>query len=134
VAQPIEMLIVKDAGFRVGDTIVIEIDDVLQSDAITVYGSQATVSGVGSDNGPSVAYGEGVYGEGYYGYGADVIPHRTNAAFVAGDYSVRSQATDAAGNVGDWSDAIVIEHCPAPPPPTNLAINDGELTWLWSDP
>jgi hypothetical protein len=78
--------------------------------------------------------GEVPFNEGEFGAGVGLLEHLTFREFVAGDYTVRGRARDFVGNIGPWSAPVTVAHRPLPPPPENLAVVGGVLSWTWSDP
>lgn len=114
-AGKITIPITRDTGYELEDRIELEIDGSVQPDLIQMWPDATTRDG-------AVA-------------GATVGPlmHETLASFSAGDYSVRVRGVDGKGNAGAWSAATVIEHRPTPATPTNLELDEGDLTGDWSD-
>lgn len=117
--------------YLAGDTAELEVDGDLQPDSWLLWGPERNLLDVDS---PSLGFGRGAFGRGGFGVGAYVLTFLTLNAFVAGDYTIRVRARDKIGNVDGWSDPVVHEHRPVPPPPHDLVITAGELHWQWSDP
>jgi hypothetical protein len=113
-AGPITIPIERDAGYAVGERIEVEVAGVVQPDLVLMWDSGAAL----------IEAGGGTPAE---------LRHVTLSRFVAGDYSVRLRGIDLAGNVGDWSSAVVIEHRPKPAAPTGLVVVGDELRGDWVD-
>ena len=141
-AAPLTISIVQSRRYEYGDTAELEVDSVLQPDSWPIWGFERNLLGFGHGPyggggygaGDSLGYGNGGYGLGLWGQGARIVSFLTIGQFVAGDFTLRVRARDGIGNVDGWSDAVIHQHRPVPPTPTDLAILGGILGWTWSDP
>lgn len=141
-AQPMTLILQRDADHMAGDVGQIEIAGVVQPDRIALalpgrdgqgfgWGPMGSTSfGIGPAAQP---FGGAPLGGGYFGQGTAIYTHRTVRSFVSGDYALRLRAMDARGNAGPWSDSDLFPHRATPAAPTANTLVGGTLGWSWSD-
>lgn len=130
---------VEDLDADVGDFIVANVDAVEQPGRITEVPATRTRRGYGKNNhgeggygfGKGRVYGAGRYGSGWYGQGAERKTPETAGNFDAGDYSVKLQAEDRAGN-SQLSAATTIAHRPNPFAPYAVTVTGGAVAFAWT--